>query len=291
MARFYYADGLVHLRVPEEIEAEFPWISNLQTGIAVEGGSARSVARRVITGEYEPVRDIDLVCISASVNDDDLDALAAEYMPDDYSFGHGIQRVKISEYFASRDFTINEVLVADKEVLCTPAAFKAYKLGYIEPSANEVVKSRQRAKALYLCAALETALENEQEVDEIFWCEKEDDEIWPFDMALFLNKAMSRGRNVANAFCQNLYVAGYLAQETSPLELARNLSWDVNFEFRDNSWSLKRNARRTNCYRIHSTDSQVLRELENWYDEEEGADYTPVNAFTAEEWAYANGEG
>ena len=73
-------------------------------------------------------------------------------MADDYSHGYGIQTVDVGDYFATRDFTLNEVLVVGGEMICTPDAFRAYKLGLITPSANERVTSRTQVKAQYLCA-------------------------------------------------------------------------------------------------------------------------------------------
>ena len=78
------------------------------------GGVARSIAREIITGEREPVRDINLVNIidengSSEVDSATLDDLSQKYMPDDYAFGYGIGDETLDHYFKTRDFTINKV--------------------------------------------------------------------------------------------------------------------------------------------------------------------------------------
>jgi len=71
----------------------------------VMGGIARSIAREMITGEREPIRDIDLVNIldeeGNSENDHEtLDMLSRKYMPDDDLFGHSIRDETLEHYLS-----------------------------------------------------------------------------------------------------------------------------------------------------------------------------------------------
>lgn len=86
---------LQEIPLPAEILERYSFLSELPHGIAVMGGVARSIAREIITGEREPIRDIDLVNITdeegnSEVDDDTLDELSRKFMPDDYTFGHGV---------------------------------------------------------------------------------------------------------------------------------------------------------------------------------------------------------
>ena len=50
--------------LPAEILKRYSFLSELPHGVAVMGGVARSIAREIITGEREPIRDIDLINIT-----------------------------------------------------------------------------------------------------------------------------------------------------------------------------------------------------------------------------------
>lgn len=49
------------LTIPKEILEEYKLPEDLPAGVTVMGGTARSLARRVVTGDKEPVRDLDLI--------------------------------------------------------------------------------------------------------------------------------------------------------------------------------------------------------------------------------------
>lgn len=92
------------------------------------GGVARSIAREIITGEREPIRDIDLVNITdeegnSEVDYDTLNALLRKFMPDDYAFGHGVENDTLDHYFKTRDFTINQSLIKDGKLIISDFAY------------------------------------------------------------------------------------------------------------------------------------------------------------------------
>lgn len=110
------------------------------------GGAARSLARRLVADENEPVRDLDLVYIqefdtaAEQLDDETLDKLSAKYMPDDYSYGHGMQRDSLRNYFATRDLTINQCLIAGNKMLMTRAAYDDLQENILRPSFYEQPK-------------------------------------------------------------------------------------------------------------------------------------------------------
>ena len=128
--------------LPENILKRYDFIEKLPSGIAIMGGVARSVAREILTGEKEPIRDIDLVEITdnedeSTVDPELLDELAQTYMPDDYAFGHGIGLDTLEDYFSTRDFTINECLIKDGKLLVSELAENDFKENIIRPTYYE----------------------------------------------------------------------------------------------------------------------------------------------------------
>ena len=275
------SNGLVHIALPISIIAEYPLLCELPDGVCVEGGAARSITRRLITSEKEQIRDVDLVCVDDKVDEATLEKLALEYMADDYSHGHGIQTVDVADYFRSRDFTINEVLVTASEVICTPAAFRAYKLGLIKASANEDVRSRQQVKAIYLWATLTDATHRKHTISEELMLDI--DELRLFDVALFLNKAMQRGKAVANSFVNKLIETAGWEKPLSIVEFANWLHYETYFDFRSDK---KVKANDTPKYRISSNSSVLRKALDEYFDMEE--ELVSPNEFTAEEWDLCN---
>lgn len=98
--------------LPPDVIEKYPFLSELPHDVGVMGGMARSIARKMIAGDDEPIRDIDLVHIPNpnspdSSDDETLDKLAQTYMADDYTYGHGVQTESLDNYFRTRDVTVN----------------------------------------------------------------------------------------------------------------------------------------------------------------------------------------
>ena len=207
------------------------------------GGMARSIAREVITGDVEPVRDIDLVNIvdeegKSLVDNDKLDELAREYMPDDYAFGYGIKSEELTDYFETRDFTINQCLIRDGKLLVTRQAYDDFQENIIRPTEYELpdrksrLSSRLFMKALMMRTALETVTSSIPTMEDV---RVYLDEIRPFDVALTLNKMMSRGVEMAHDFVDELVDWDILPEEYKgrPMHAARFLlDYVYRFEFR-----------------------------------------------------------
>ena len=233
---------LISIDIPKHIIERLPFLLELPSGIAVMGGVARSVAREMIAGDREPMRDIDLVNIldengESKVPAEVVDELSREYMPDDYSFGHGMESTTIEDYFGSRDFTINQVLLMDGKLLVSNMAYNDFQENIIRPTYYEMpysdytLGSRLFLKALMLRGVVSQVSDSVPLLEDI----NPPDEVGSFNIALFLNKAMSRGSETARIFVDDLADWDVIPEEYAgrPIALAKSLLEEVYaFEFR-----------------------------------------------------------
>ena len=233
---------LQEIALPKEILKRYSFISELPHGVAVMGGVARSIAREIITGEREPIRDIDLVNITdeegnSEVDYETLDALSRKYMPDDYTFGHGVGNDTLDHYFKSRDFTINQSLIMDGKLIISDLAYNDFQENIIRPTYFEhpydgdEISSRLFLKALMMRSVVSQISDSIPLIEDM----ERPDYIGSFDTALFLNKAMSRGAETARVFTEDLADWDIISEEyaSRPVALAKALLEDVYaFEFR-----------------------------------------------------------
>lgn len=233
---------LQEIALPKEILEHYSFISELPHGVAVMGGVARSIAREIITGEREPIRDIDLVNITdeegnSEVDYGTLDALSQKYMPDDYTFGHGIGNDTMDHYFKSRDFTINQSLIMDGKLIISNLAYNDFRENIIRPTYFEHpydgdrISSRLFLKALMMRGVVSQISDSIPLIEDM----GRPYNISSFNIALFLNKAMSRGAETARIFTGDLADWDIISEEYAgrPIALAKALLEDVYaFEFR-----------------------------------------------------------
>ena len=234
------------LTIPREISREYD-LPKLPEGVAIMGGTARSVARQVVAGDMEPVRDLDLVYIPELGDDDtklssaELDDLSKEYMPDDYMYGRGIQTEELENYFLTRDFTMNQCLIYQDKLMLTRAAYDDLQENIIRPSydtqpnAETPISERLFLKALMMKAILATAgvsatLEEfgmgqiDEEMAERVR-EGEDLRLGAPNIAPALNRAMSQGAEVTQEFVKALVESGVVPDyyQGRPLLLAHRI--------------------------------------------------------------------
>lgn len=237
-------DGLTlqEIPLPAEILERYSFLNELPHGVAVMGGVARSIAREIITGEREPIRDIDLVNITdeegnSEVDNDTLDSLSRKYMPDDYAFGHGMGNDTLDHYFRTRDFTINQSLIKDGKLIISDFAYNDFQENIIRPTYfehpydSDDISSRLFLKALMMRGVLSQISDSIPLIEDM----ERPEYIGSFDTALFLNKAMSRGAETARVFTEDLADWDIISEEYAgrPVALAKALLEDVySFEFR-----------------------------------------------------------
>ena len=156
---------LHEIALPEEILKRYNFLNELPRGVAVMGGVARSIAREMITGEREPIRDIDLVNIIdedgvSEVDQETLNALSQKFMPDDYAFNHGMGDDTLKNYFMTRDFTVNQSLIKDGKLIVSNFAYDDFQENIIRPTYFEHpydgdrISSRLFLKALMMKSVL-----------------------------------------------------------------------------------------------------------------------------------------
>lgn len=103
------------------------FLPSLPKGFGFSGGAAREVVFTELGSSFVPPRDIDVIAIDnfdPDTTNDALDSVSSEYMPDDWSKGHGVKFETMPGYFNDRDFTINQVLVYGDRVFITAQALQ-----------------------------------------------------------------------------------------------------------------------------------------------------------------------
>ena len=236
---------LQEIPLPAEILERYSFLSELPHGVAVMGGVARSIAREIITGEREPIRDIDLINITdeegnSEVDYNSLDELSRKFMPDDYTFDHGIENDTLDHYFRTRDFTVNQSLIKDGKLIVSNFAYNDFQENIIRPTYFEHpydgddISSRLFLKALMMRSVLSQISDSIPLIEDM----EQPEYIGSFDIALFLNKAMSRGARTALIFTEDLADWDIISEEYAgrPVALAKALLEDVpTFEFRSST--------------------------------------------------------
>ena len=232
---------LREIPLPTEILERYSFLNDLPHGVAVMGGIARSIAREMITGEREPIRDIDLVNIvdeegNSESDHETLDMLSRKYMPDDDLFGHSIRDETLEHYFESRDFTINQSLIMDGKLIFSNFAYNDFQENIIRPTYfehpydGEDIGSRLFLKAIMMRSVISQISDSIPLIEDM----QPPHHVKSFDIALFLNKAMSRGAKTARIFTEDLVDWDVITEEYSgrPIALAKALHEDVYpFEF------------------------------------------------------------
>ena len=235
-----------------EIYERFPFLHELPQGIAVMGGVARSAVRQFLTGDIEPIRDLDLVNINdregdQSITPDDLDRLSKEYMPDDYAFGYGIKSESFEHYFRTRDFTINQSLILNGQLYFTDVARNDFLENIIRPTYYELpnydnnLRSRLFLKALMMQSVISGFSSSIPTLEDI----QHVDRIRTFDIALMMNKCISRDVKTAQNFTANLIDWDLIPEEYlgRPLAAAKELRQSLfNFSYYPSAYKPKESA-------------------------------------------------
>ncbi len=203
------------VELPREILEKYTFLSELPDGVAVMGGTARSIAREMIAGDFEPIRDIDLVNMvdedgTSAVSQEELDELSRKYMPDDYRYGHGIGNDTVDNYFMTRDFTVNQCLIMGNKLVLSELAYNDLQENIIRPSFYELnamalngwsyVSSRLFARALVMQATLKECTSSIPTIEDM----NPGFESHAFQYAVAMNKAMMRGVHVAQNYTNEL---------------------------------------------------------------------------------------
>lgn len=91
----------------------------LDSEYAYKGGAARNILEQELGFKnVAPARDLDLAKIVKNDNIEKDRQMAKKYSPDDLKNGHGVENLE-EDYFETRDFTINELLVTNNKIILT----------------------------------------------------------------------------------------------------------------------------------------------------------------------------
>ena len=165
-----------------------------------------------INGLDKP-RDID-ICFTGEDEDVDLSrSIAEKYCPDDLAHGYGIEKLE-DNYFESRDFTLNEVLIKDNDIIMTKQCLLDTLRGVIRFSDYEkqdfynnysedgvwCVNDKLASKALRLISERKNHRESDFVGSEYF----DHRYINEFHISLHLDRALEVGYDVAIEFIKEL---------------------------------------------------------------------------------------
>jgi hypothetical protein len=221
----------------------------LPQNYALKGGAARVTLEKALGINTNALaRDID-ICYIGSAEEEDIElskSLAESYADEDLQNGHGVETLE-ENYFQSRDFTINEVLVVNNVILLSKQAlldtlrsiirFSEFEKTnfYYQENYNEekevsvrFVNNKLASKALRLISEKEGF----DFIDSDFFDHKS---INDFHMALHLDRAMEIGPEVADRFVQKLKDYRQIpADINGPIECISYLNEYTDFVFRHN---------------------------------------------------------
>ena len=226
----YQGNGIWKLTVREHFSDR-----RLPEGYAYKGGAARFLLRKSLGLKAKKPRDIDIIRTEDKPYENADNEISEEFMPDDYAHGYGVEVIDdISEYFDTRDLTINEVYSTDEIIFTTTQCLLDTTKGILrvtdfEKESYEGVGPKMIAKMLRLAA---------DELDLIdfihnFSSEDEDFSVSLFWLALNLDRSWERGVSVTNNYFDLLKILGYIPDHIeTPEEAADYLGYDLeNFDF------------------------------------------------------------
>ena len=197
-----------------------------------KGGVARNRLCQTVYGKQLHISDIDLVYLVDQHDEfrplkryprhkqtDIINAvrhkIPAEFKQVDLDI------TNLSEYFDSRDFTINEVALTSEGLICTPAAYQDIKNKVIRPSDNEKgvwvdsnqierYRSRIITRALKFLIEFQSQLGEDAEIKEIENWEFDPEEVFPVDLAKALDDGFARGENTGQIMYIELVKRGLI---------------------------------------------------------------------------------
>ena len=252
---------MLQIAVPSEYPHGVP---QLPAEYGYKGGAARAMLQYSLGLEVDQPRDLDIVFVGEEENGALSAKLAQEHMSEDYAHGYGVEQLE-SDYFTSRDFTLNEVLFDGTDIVCTRECLTDSLRNIVRFSDFEkqesysgeafFVKSKLIAKAarLVACAQREGA-RRARMADELEGLSAL--EVWDFDLALHLERALQQGPETAQRYLDVLAQQGFVAEGLSVQEALDYFSETTDFVFRSDLISAFREEQEM----IASTTDQEIGE-------------------------------
>lgn len=225
---------------------------DLPEGYGFVGGMARLAAFDALREQTTSVRDFDLVAfpeLGAADDPEQRRALSKELMPDDFAHGYGVkEEADITRYFASRDFTLNQVAVVKQsqgwQLYYSDHAAADIKHGAIRPTHFEHNEDRFLGQKLIVKAMLLEQVLRRDGINNAHVAgvdlKKEIGEggLSPFWLGLGLQKAFEWGGDMPERFVTALIKYQH-SRNLDPqrasrkvLEVATDARQEADFEFR-----------------------------------------------------------
>lgn len=217
------ANGYKYLSLPMQGD-QTTSIPKLPQDYAIAGGAARLELLKSLGVKIQTSpRDLDVVYIGTGMAAAISHEIAARYMPEDLSRGHGVRQNKsMEEYFTTRDFVLNEVICKDGKIYFTPNALldnyrniirlSDYEWHNSQDNPDGLPKQKLLAKALYL-VAVGIEKYGRVEVEPALAEQYEEAFISVFHCSVHLCKAVELGEAVAQTYIEELKKRNQLPQE------------------------------------------------------------------------------
>ena len=193
---------------------------------------ARNRLCQVVHGKQLHISDIDLVYLVDQHDEfkslksyprhkwPEIIKSARHKIPDEFKQAD-LDIINLSEYFDTRDFTINEVALISEGLICTPAAYQDMKDKIIRPSDNEKgvwvdanhaerYRSRIITRALKFLIEFQFQLGEDAEIKEIESWEFDPEKVFPVDLAKVLDDGYARGEKVGQRIYMELIKRGLI---------------------------------------------------------------------------------
>ncbi len=216
--------------------------NDLPSDYGLIGGTARAILRDMLDLPTQPPRDVDIVfCAERELTTEEYKRVSQQFMPDDFAYGHGVQ-VFQDDYFATRDFTWNEILYLEGQCIFTDRClldtvrnivrFSDYMKQESYHGDDFFVSPKLMAKAIrFVSEAKAQGIESMRLAEEI-----EDLQyayIDFFHMSLHLDRAMTHSEEAAYQYTEEMVSRGLLPETIrTPNEAYQFLLGQTDFVFR-----------------------------------------------------------
>lgn len=216
-------------------------IAKLPEEYGYKGGIARYALEKQLGMFATMPRDLDIVFCGTEEDAELSKKLAKQYMPDDFLHGHGVETLG-DDYFDTRDFTINEVILAGSKITATRQCLldtirRVIRVTEYEKKERNYEEGDYWVNPKLLAKALRFLAQEKVRVSDMSFAD-EDAVQWigidSFHMALHLDRAIECSEDIADQYVQELVARDQLPDWIHTAREAREyLSEDLySFLFR-----------------------------------------------------------
>ena len=190
-------------------------LPRLPLNYAYKGGASRLALLAALgknTKNRVP-RDLDIFRVGKEATAEDS-KVAKQFMPDDFKHGSGVELVSDYEnYLRTRDLTINQVALVEDKIICSYSAIED-SMNYILRPTPHVTDSNGLAQGKITMKTLRMRAESLLEGDiAVLSEERHNPRVSMFDIALHLERSLTRGTRAAQYYISECVRLGYLTDD------------------------------------------------------------------------------